>query len=248
MKRFFTALRESLELNSKLLQCGKVFHPSYLKRQKFTKNIFPRIAKNIEKKLEMTFEREVINRFPDDFEVGVKWQMVDYVFGDSRQPKYFLELESIDRAQLNLFLADEDKRDNSKLWYYWATLCKRIAGDLKMPRYFVFLLILPEKRITNFPFWDAHEYKLFSPRLRQLIQSNPFSFYDRMIKTSAKLFLEKPQWLKNRQGKWVKDNLQGYQNLCELVFITATEQRLIMSRGKDNLDPLKEKQIILQWK
>jgi hypothetical protein len=247
MNKLFLALRESFENNSKLLQNGKVFHPSYLKEKKFTKSIFPKIAHDLQKRLKLHIDREVSNKFPNDFKV-YKRQIVDYVFGDPQHPKFFLELESIDRAQLYLFLADEDQLDNSKLWHYWATVCKRNNGDRAMPRYFIFLLVLPEKRVRNFPFWDAHAYKLLSPRLRNLIQDNPFSFYDRMIKTSARLFLEKRQDLINRQGKWVKDSLKNYQNRCELVFITATERQLILSRGKDYFDPSKEKYRPIRWK
>ncbi len=246
MNKLFFALRESFEKNSKLLQDGKVFHPSYLKKQKFTKHIFPQIVKDIRKRLDIDVKKEVDNPFPDVFELETTRQRVDYVFGNLQHPKFFLELESIDRAQLYLFLADEDKLDDSKLWYYWATVCKHLNGYPRMPRYFVFLLILPEEKINNLPFWDAHEYQIFSPRLRQLIEENPFGFYDRMIKTSARLFIEKRQWL-YKEGKWIKDFLQKYQGICELVFVTATERRLIMSRGKDNFNSSKEKYLQVRW-
>ena len=108
MNKLFAALRESFEINSKLLQNGKVFHPSYLKKKKFTKDIFPKIANHLEKKLGLPLNREVFNYFDKEFDVGPR-QRVDYVFGNPNHPKFFLELESIDRAQLYLFLADEDK-------------------------------------------------------------------------------------------------------------------------------------------
>ena len=248
MKLFFSTLKKSMEFHASSLHYGEVFHPKYLKKRKFTKYIFPNIAHTLAKRLVLPIHEEVANSFPEDLEVGWKRQIVDYVIGNPKRPRYFFELESLDRAQLYLFLPDEDKRDESKLWYYWATTCKRISGDISMPNYVVFLLILPDEEIRNFPFWDATTYKLFSPRLRKLIQANPFSFYDGLIKTSARLFLKRRQWLKDTNGNWKMGYLQDYQDKCELVLITATNHQLILSRGRDLFEPSKEKRAIIRWK
>ncbi len=248
MNSFFSALIKSMESHASSLRCGAVFHPRYLNKRKFTKDIFPKVARTLANRLELPINAEIANHFPKDLEVGWNRQIVDYVIGDLKRPRYFLELESIDRAQLYLFLPDEDKKDNSKLWYYWATVCKRNSGDISMPRYVVFLLILPDEEIKNFPFWDATEYKLFSRRLRKIIQANPFAFYDGMIKTSARLFLKRRQWIKVDQKNWIMGSLQDYQNKCELVLITATNNQLIMSRGSDLFESSKEKRMNIKWR
>jgi hypothetical protein len=247
MNRFFFHLRKSLESYSHRLKQGKMFHPRYLKKRAFTKRVFPLVARRLADRLRLHLGKEITNPFPQEWDVGTR-ERVDYVIGNPRKPKYFLELESVNRAQLYLFLADDNKKDASKLWYYYATLCKRRGGDLTMPRYFVFLLILPDEPIGTFPFWDAHEYKLFNRRLRKIIQANPFSFYDRMIKTSARLFLGRSQWIINEEGEWEKAQLKDFQNCCELVLMTCTGRQLILSRGKDGFDPAKERIMRLQWK
>lgn len=140
--------------------------------------------------------------------------------------------------------------DGSKLWYYWGTVCKQILGDKNMPRYFVWLLVLPDRPVTTIPFWDASKYyRLLSRHLRGIVQDNPFRFYDQMIKTSAKLFLRRNQWLKMTptEDGWRKGRLLDYQDKCELVILTCTGQQLIMSRGRDEYDPAKEKRVLLKW-
>ncbi len=251
MDRFFSALRQGLEEHSKRLLRGDIFLPRYLKKGKFTKNAFPPVARQLAKRLRFSgkaFNREVRNPFPEDWKVGL-WQQVDYVLGNPDQPKYFLELESLDRTQLYLFLPHGGRKDGSKLWYYWATVCKQIMGDKSMPRYFVWLLILPDQPVKNFPFWDATKYyRLLSPLLRPLVQDNPFRFYDWMIKTSARLFIQKVRWMKDNKGEWQQGRLQDHQEKCELVFLTCTGRQLIMSRGRDGFDPAKEKRVLLKWK
>jgi len=177
--------------------------------------------------------------------------MVDYVYGDVNDQKYFFEVESLDRAQLYLFLPHGDRNDDSKLWYYWGTVCKRLQKKVGMPRYFVWLLILPDQPVSTIPFWDASKYyRLFSPHLREIVQDSPFRFYDQLIKTSAKLFLRRNDWLKvgNTDDGWERRRLLDYQHACELVIITCTGQQLLMSRGTDDFNPSKEKRITLKWR
>ena len=166
-------------------------------------------------------------------------------------PRYFFEVESLDRAQLYLFLPHGKPNDDSKLWYYWGTVCKQIMGDKNMPRYFVWLLILPDQPVTTIPFWDASKYdRLFSRHLREIVQDSPFRFYDQIIKTSAKLFLRRNQEMKmnSTEDGWQKGRLLDYQDKCELVILTCTGQQLIMPRGRDKFDPAKEKRVLLRWK
>lgn len=248
MDRFFSAISKSLIEHSRTLKCGKAFGPADLKKRKLTKYLFPPVVKSLARQLDLELHPEEKNKFPKEFDVG-KRQMVDYVIGDRNRPTYFLEVESLNRAQLYLFLADGKKGDASKLWYYWGTVFKKILDvNKEMPRYFVFLLILPDEPIGHFPFWDAtKKYKLFNMRLRKLAQDNPFRFYDGLIKTSARLFLDRYERQKYR-GKWYRFRLQEHQNKCELVILTCTGHQLIMSRGRDRFDPAKERRVPLQWK
>lgn len=248
MDRLFDALSRSVASSARLRR-GQVFLPAYLKKRALTDLIFPPVAKIIAKRLRLDIDEQIGNPFPDEYRIGWKRQVVDFVFTSKNGCKYFLELESLDRAQLHLFLPHGGKTDESKLWYYWGTLCKKNEGYDGMPRYFVFLLILPDQRVGTIPWWDAGRYyKLFSPRLRRIVQSNPFSFYDRMIKTCARLFLNKTQEIIGRDGQWRKGRLQDFQDICELVIVTCTGRQLIMSRGKDEFDPAKEKQVLIGWK
>ena len=246
--KLFNELRKSLEANSVRLKGGRAFLPGFLEKRKLVNRIFPPVAKRLARRSRMFLRKEVGNAFPDDWEVG-KRQIVDYVLGDPGHPLYFFELESIDRAQLYLFLTRKNEKiDDSKLWYYWGTVCKKIVGDKAMPRYFVFLLVLPDEPARGMPMWDIHYAKLFDRDLRRIIESNPFSFYDRMIKTAARLFIQKETWLTGKgQDVWVKGKLSDYQDICELVIFTVTGRQLIMSRGRDGFDPAKERTVLLRW-
>ena len=245
MQDFFTALRQSLEANSRRLKAGKAFLPEYLKQRKLVNECFPPVARMVAKKLNLPLKEQVSNSFPEEWKIW-KRQIVDHVLGNPKHPHYHFELESLDRAQLYLFLPG-GRRDASKLWHYWGTVCKRLSGNKAMPRYFVFLLILPDEPVGSMPLWDIAYSKLFDPKVRPIIQNNPFSFYDRMIKTSARLFLNKKDWLINKDGEWFKARLIDYQHLCELVIITATGRQLVMSRGRDGFDPAKEQTVLLRW-
>jgi hypothetical protein len=243
MERFFLALRKSLESNP-IVQKGQCF----LQRRRLVNDVFPPIARQTGKRLNLRVHKEICNAFPPDWNIGHR-QMVDYVYGDVNDPEYFFEVESLDRAQLYLFLPHGDRSDDSKLWYYWGTVCKRLSGDVGMPRYFVWLLILPDQPVSTMPFWDASKYYgLFSPHLREIVQDSPFRFYDQLIKTSAKLFLRRNDWMKigNTRDGWRRARLVDYQHACELVIITCTGQQLLMSRGSDEFDPSKEKRISLK--
>lgn len=248
MDIFFPALRRSIELHAKGMRRGQVFLPAYLKKSRFLK-LFQPVAGELANRLNLPFKPEVSNPFQSELEVGWKRQMVDYVFGDLERPRYFLEVESLDRAQLYLFVPYEHSNNESKLWYYWATVCKKIAGDKRMPRYFVWFLILPDERVTRYPIWDCDkQYPYYDRKLIPLVLESPFKFYDHLIKTAARQFLKKPQEIRGSDGKWIKNEcLQDYQSTCELIFITCTGRQVVMSRGRDEFDPAKEKRLTLRW-
>jgi len=251
MDQFFRAVIASIESHSSLLRKGELFLPAYLKKKRLVDNAFPPVARQIARRLNLKFGKEISNKFPSHLEIGCKRQRVDYVYGDPKRPKYFFEVESLDRAQLYLFLPHGKAKDDSKLWYYWGTVCKKLMGDKGMPRYFVWLLILPDQPVTTIPWWDASRYyRLFSRHLRKIVQDSPFRFYDQIIKTSAKLFLRRKDWLKisPTEAGWQKGRLIDYQDKCELVILTCTGQQLIMSRGSDAFDPAREKRVELRWK
>ncbi len=249
VKKFLSALKKSLESNSRRLQKGQAFLPSHLKHGRFTKNIFPDIARDLSKRLNLTYQREVRNKFSPDLDMWLPYQCVDHVFGDPERPKYFFEVESLDRSQLYLFLPHGGRTDESKLWYYWATVCKSILGDRAMPRYFIWLLVLPDQPVGSYSNWDCEKpHKLFDRKLKPLIRENPFAFYDPLIKASARRFIQKKEWMINETRDWTKGCLADFQDQCELILITCTGRQLVMSRGRDFFDTAKEQRVPLFWK
>lgn len=249
MDRFFSALKKSLESNSHRLQKGRAFLPAYLKQGRFTKKAFPPIARDLSKRLRLTYQKEVRNPFSSSLDMWLPYQCVDHVLGDLEHPKYFFEVESLDRAQLYLFLPHGGRTDESKLWYYWATVCKSIKGDRSMPRYFVWLLVLPDQPVGSYPNWDCEKpHRLFDRKLKPLIRQNPFAFYDPLIKAAARQFLQKKEWIVDRNRDWTKGCLADFQDQCELIFITCTGRQLVMSRGRDLFDTAKEQRASLNWK
>lgn len=249
MDRFLSSLKKSLEANSSGLKQGAAFLPSGLKKGYFTKKALPHVAKDAARRLRLPCQGEVRNSFTTDLGMWLPYQRVDYVIGNPDSPKYFLEVESLDRSQLYLFLPHGGRNDESKLWYYWATACKLNRGIKSMPRYFVWLLILPDQPVGPYQNWDFEKpHRLFDRKLKPIIQENPFALYDPLIKTSARLFLKRQELLVDRDGKWIKGCLADFQDRCELIFITCTGRQLVMSRGRDLFDGTKELRMSLEWK
>ena len=256
IQMFFRKLKESIEDHSIPLKRGKLFLPEYLKGKRFS-NSFSPIIKSVTKELRLKFKTEVRNYMPNpkEYDCG-NWQQVDFVLHDKDRPIFFVELESIDRSQLYLF-RDHPQMNNSdidnKLWYYYGTLAKKYCPhqlQAEAPRYFVSLLILPDQKVSHYKIWDTdHIYNLFHPSLEDLVYENPYRFYDHIIKTSARHFLENKQEFEDpKTGKAVHNNLIRFQKECELVLITCTGQHLILSRGIHLFDPKKEKQVKIQWR
>lgn len=255
MDEFFTKLKESIETHSSDLKKGELFKPSALKNKVFS-NIFQKVAQTLGKRLNLEMHQEVTNRMPKPAEDYGSYQRVDYVYLKSRtQPHFFLELESLDRAQLYLFsdikLKCGEYAETNKLWYYLGTI-KNHLENKPIPRYFVWLLILPDKSVADYSTylwdikkWGKEEEYILHPSLKELIFENPYRFYDHLIKTSARLFLEAKR---ENELKVKGESLANYQNVCELVFLTCTGDRLIISRGKDHFSPDKEESLTINWK
>jgi hypothetical protein len=82
---------------------------------------------------------------------------------------------------------------------------------------------------------------MFDRSLKELVYESPYRFYDHLIKSAARLFITKHHDFKPTvSGRWTKIKLTEFQDVCELVFITCSWDRLIMSRGKDHFDPKRE--------
>lgn len=247
IEEFFVKLKESIEEHSVDLQAGKLFGPQFLGGRVFS-NTFQKVAQTLEQKLALKMLPEQRNDMPEPADLYGSWQQVDYVyFENNTQPNFFLELESLDRAQLYLFCdIDSDKIDeNNKLWYYLGTIKKHVDSGVRIPRYFVWLLILPDRKVADYSanLWDIKtDDHILHPSLKNLIFENPYLFYDHLIKTSARLFLEESRNELNDKC------LRNYQDNCELVFLTCTGDRLIMSRGKDDFRKEAEKTEPIKWK
>jgi hypothetical protein len=251
---FFIKMKESMEAHSKELKNGKVFDPKFLKRKKLSSKLFKKVAKTLGDLMDLEVDFEVTNKMPKDYGIGNS-QRVDYVYRKNGKDRLYLELETLNRAQLNLCWEHKklkDKYNGNKLWYYYGSLAKHYDYDLSepVPRYFVFLLILPDRKVMSYQTWDVYirQYKYFHPSLRKLIFENPYRFYDHLIKSAARLFLTENIYMKGLEQDARKTHRgKEIHDVCELVFITCTGDRLILSRGKDLFDPKKEKVKKINW-
>jgi len=251
IQNIFQNLKESMEKQSPLLKSGKIFLPKYLKMNNFT-NKFTPVAQTLADKLQLTLIKQFNNPMPAGYDCG-KRQIVDYAFLRNGSPILFLELESLDRSQLYLFRDHSQMKKSdidNKLWYYYGTLVKKAQRVPDVPRYWVSLLILPDEKVGHYTIWDTSKYyRLFHRSLKDLVFENPYRFYDRLIKLSARHFLEKEQEFENpKSRKPIYKNLIKFQKECELIFITCTGQQLILSRGIHLFDPKKEKKVKIQWR
>lgn len=248
---FVKKLKESMEEHSESLKEGAVFLPEYLKGKEFTANVFPEVIHTLSQKLELNVRSEFQNKFLGEYEIGNP-QRVDYAFMKTREePAIFLELESLGRSQLYLFTdaVFHPKNNDNKLWYYYGTLGKHLTAGYSVPRFFVFLLSLPDYPVTPYQIWDIHkEYQLFQPDLCKIVYANPFQFYDYQIKAQARAFLQRERYFLDKDGNWVERELEDIHKISELVFITCTIDELILSRGKDLFDPRKDRRFPIQWR
>jgi hypothetical protein len=257
--RFFDALKRSIE-SSPFLGRGKAFEPAHLKGWKLSKS-FRKVMRPLAKRMGLPFHEEISNGFPTVYQCGHR-QIVDYVLGSLEEPVFYCELETLDRAQLYLFWDPPGlaKRESpSKLWHYYVTLAKARQGQPRSPRYFVWLLALPDYPVARYQVWDFDRgYGFFQPKFRKpfqhLIKQSPYRFYDPLIKLAAREFLTRRNedvWFRladdsDWERKWIAP--ASLQRKCELVFVTITGHHLILSRGRDLFDAAKETRVRLRWK
>jgi len=246
IKDFFTRLKESMENHARELKQGDLFLPEYLSGHALTRDVFPKISDTLASALNLEIVPEYHNDMPppSEYKCG-KFQRVDYFLHRGSEPNFFLELESLDRSQLNTFMEHENisEADNdNKLWYYYGTLVNNYTFGQSIPKYFVWLLILPDRQVEPYQIWDVTpDYKFFHPSLKKLVYQSPYRFYDPLIKSAARLFITRDYNFKHPgTKKWTKKRLVQFQDVCELVFITCTMDRLFMSRGKDIFSPEEE--------
>lgn len=247
IEEFHLRLKESIEAHSDLLKKGELFLPMYLKGKEFVGK-FKNVAGEVSRTMEYRLQSEVTNRFPSAYESNP--QRVDYVFSaENGKPTLFLELESLDRAQMYLFHSgpiNENNNDN-KLWYYHGTLSNHFSEGALKPRYFIFFLVLPDRKVEPYHLWDMdRDYQLYDDSLKRLVYENPYRFYDRQIKAAARAFLRDQCDLFDGRT-WINYPREKMQELCELVFVTCTIDQLVLSRGKDLFHPEKERSLALDW-
>ena len=257
--KIFRELKKTLEDHSDDLKRGQVLLPEYLAGRRFT-SAFRQIPQALATKLQLQVSEEVQNPFLPEYSIGNP-QRVDFVFRETEsegRPAFFLEVESLDGAQLYHFLEQNEisEKDNyNKLWYYYGTLGNYYTKkeDLSVPPYFVWLLILPDRKIDLAPYrwWDDKPYyRFFHSSLKQLVCQNPYRFYDHLIKSAARVFIEDAEhrrFLTPGTKQWVSKTVGDCQKACELVFITCTIDELILSRGANRFDPIREVCKKLAW-
>ena len=101
---FLISLKTSMEQFSSELHHGALFHPKGLEGKKLTGKVFPKIARNMARELDLGLTEEYTNYMPYPSVYGLnKYSRVDFVFRKGQKPEIFFELESLDRAQLYLF-------------------------------------------------------------------------------------------------------------------------------------------------
>jgi hypothetical protein len=166
INEFFTKLKESIENHANELKQGELFLPKYLEGKSLTQGVFPKIANALGSALNLGIIHEYCNNMPPpaEYECG-NYQIVDYVLNKDSNPHFFLELESLDRAQLYLFREHEgvtEENNDNKLWYYYGTLVNHYTYGKKVPKYFIWLLILPDRRVEPYQLWDV------TPRLQNV--------------------------------------------------------------------------------
>ena len=250
---FFIALKQAIE-DTPSLKRGAAFLPDYLPGKKLTGMRFRPVVQKLRRSLGVTVGEQFHNPFPPEYGTGFKSQRVDYVLCKGGTPQIFLELESLDRAQVSTFrdpAGKLEKHSLNKLWYYYVTLGERHRGKLPGPRVFAFLLILPDEPVGYYQNWDcSKDYSFFKPSLAPRIRQNPFRFYDHRIKACARRFLQTRQQFPVPPGleSWTWKTPKQLEHLSELVLFTATRKELIMSRGRHLFAKDKEVRQPFRWR
>src|SRR5438552_17182321 len=147
---FVHQLKASLEAAPSLRR-GEAFLPVHLKGWRLSRYLFAPVAEHLASSLGWRLARERRISFPAKYQV---WNSmcVDYVFTDELacRPTVYLELETLDRAQLYNFLPRrDDDVDDSKLWHYYGILAKHLENIERAPRAQVFLLVLTDAPVVR---------------------------------------------------------------------------------------------------
>ena len=100
--KFFIALKQAIE-DTPSLKGGAAFLPDYLPGKKLTGTRFGPVVQKRRRSLGLTVREQIHNPFPTEYETGYQRQRVDYVLYKDGTPQIFLELESLDRAQIATF-------------------------------------------------------------------------------------------------------------------------------------------------
>jgi len=246
---FVDALKSALEVTPGLRN-GEAFLPIHLKGWRLSRYLFSPVADALASKIGWQVIREKRVTFPPVYEVWTGMR-VDYAFSDarSRRPHIYLELETLDRAQLYNFLPRPDEEDDeSKLWHYYGLLAKHLQGIELAPKALLFVMVLPDEPVDRYQLWDtARDVGLFRSELAPLIYQSPFRFFDPLIKSAARLFLRRLESFPTRLGGWESHRIADLQHVCELVFVTLTRKVMVVSRGRDGFAPNAERRYPLTW-
>jgi hypothetical protein len=250
--QFVQHLRHAMEFSPSLKR-GSAFLPADLKQWKLSKTLFAPVMDSVRAKSDWTLQHERHISFPKDYGVW-KAMRVDYAFHDRdfAKPTLYVELETLDRAQLyNFHPHPKAIRDESKLWHYYGLVAKHLDAPERRqaaPRALIFLLVLPDERVERYRIWDAcRDYRLVDASVAELIRESPFRIYDPLIKATARLFLERLVELPSGNGHWRKQRLRELQSVCELVFVTMTRTHIVVSRGRDGFTATSDRRYRLAW-
>jgi hypothetical protein len=141
VERLFRELRRAVERVSGLKH-GQAFLPKSLRGKRLSGSGLRPAVRNVARALGMEVREQVSNPFPKAYEIGWQRQIVDYVLESEGVDHIYLELETLDRAQLSTFMdppAMRGRHSLNKLWYYYVTLAERRLGNRRGPSIFAFL-------------------------------------------------------------------------------------------------------------
>lgn len=179
-------------------------------------------------------------------------QRPDYLLRRNNELAAIAEIESLDRAQVMTFKCQYYDWDCGKRDYYWGTV-DHLVRHPELPRleFFLFFLVLPDFPVPPYPIWDIadEEYYGVTRSDREKIFQSPYRFYDHRIKKVLRDMLRNqdpeatPDWDWSVQGRPLAD----LQEVCELLVVTLTGPELILARGRDLLEPSRERRRPVVW-
>lgn len=180
-------------------------------------------------------------------------QRPDYLLRRNNKLAAIAELESLDRAQVMTFKCQYYDWDSGKRDYYWATV-DHLVRHPELPRleFFLFFLVLPDFPVSPYRIWDSYYgekyYGVYRSDHKEIFRS-PYRFYDHRIKKVLR------DMLRNQDPEATPDldwSVQGrpladLQEVCELLVVTLTGPELVLARGRDLLEPSRERRRSVLW-